>query len=79
MSIRTLAHQGRTWTVWDVVPESASMGAVEPEYAEGWLVFQSADEKRRFTPLPPDWSGLSDRELGLLLKCSVRVTSRAPR
>jgi hypothetical protein len=30
----------------------------------GWLLFLSATgEKRRLTPVPPSWAGLSEREL----------------
>lgn len=79
MSLRTLSHQGRTWTVWDVVPEASTVAAVEPEYSAGWLVFQSAEEKRRFAPAPPGWSEFSDRDLGVLLHSSVPVASRLAR
>lgn len=32
----------------------------------GWLVFESATEKRRLHPIPQGWSNLSDAELTML-------------
>jgi len=31
--------------------------------AEGWLVFKSADEKRRLASIPPNWDSYREREL----------------
>lgn len=31
--------------------------------AEGWLVFESAEEKRRLHPIPEAWESLSDEQL----------------
>jgi len=33
----------------------------------GWLVFQSAREKRRLVPIPPGWASMSDAQLLELL------------
>lgn len=41
--------------------------AVEPEYRDGWLAFQSGDEWRRLAPIPPEWETLPDAELRALL------------
>lgn len=30
----------------------------------GWLCFESASEKRRLTPMPPDWETCSEEQLG---------------
>jgi hypothetical protein len=35
-------------------------------YREGWLVFESAREKRRLAPVPAGWSELSDDALAAL-------------
>ena len=32
-------------------------------FRSGWLVFESATEKRRMAPVPPDWAALSDEAL----------------
>ena len=51
-------------------------------YREGWLVFQSASEKRRFAPPPADWDTLSDEQLeGLLARAAphtIRGHADAP-
>ena len=36
------------------------------EYRHGWLLFESASEKRRLAPVPPAWSDLSDEALAAL-------------
>lgn len=35
-------------------------------YREGWLLFESATEKRRFAPVPRDWESLPEGELAKL-------------
>ena len=40
---------------------------MDPALAKGWLVFESAHEKRRLHPIPDDWAGLADAELIALL------------
>lgn len=39
--------------------------------AHGWLVFESAAEKRRVHPIPDDWSSRSDEQLVALLKTGI--------
>jgi hypothetical protein len=36
------------------------------EYREGWLLFESANEKRRVAPVPSDWESFSDQALAAL-------------
>lgn len=38
----------------------------------GWLVFSSAHEKRRLTPIPPEWEALEDERL---VDLSLNATS----
>lgn len=46
------------------------------EYREGWLVFESATEKRRLAPVPAGWSELSDDSLcALCAKATVETRS----
>jgi hypothetical protein len=47
-------------------------------WAEGWLVFETAGEKRRLAPFPPDWIQLSDAELDKLRERAT-VTARPSR
>lgn len=42
--------------------------------AHGWLVFESAGEKRRLHPIPEGWSTLSDAELGHLVRSAGSAT-----
>jgi hypothetical protein len=55
--------KGVNWKVWDVWPsERLASGALMPvstfpslTQADGWLCFESANEKRRLSPIPPGW------------------------
>lgn len=60
--------KGMAWRVWDVYPHmgrstSSTTVGLSPalsafpsrELAEGWLVFECDDEKRRLAPIPPEW------------------------
>ena len=44
---------------------------MDPGLANGWLVFESAREKRRLHPIPPEWATLDDAELTALLRTAV--------
>lgn len=35
----------------------------DPAYANGWLLFTCGAERRRYAPLPPDWSSASEAQL----------------
>ena len=65
-----LDARGREWMVWEVQPGAALSGEpgrrrilVAPEFRDGWLAFQAADERRRLAPVPPGWTELADAEL----------------
>lgn len=44
---------------------------MEPGFAQGWLVFESAHEKRRLHPIPDGWASRRDDELAALLADAV--------
>ena len=46
---------------------------MEPGMAKGWLVFESAHEKRRLYPIPESWASLDDASLATLLREAVPV------
>jgi hypothetical protein len=48
---------GTIWRVWDVYPSGRGGSASAPHHSfvDGWLCFESATEKRRLAPIPPDW------------------------
>ena len=54
----------------DDAPRSLT-ASVYPELREGWLCFQSATEKRRFAPIPPDWYDLPDAVLRVMLEVAT--------
>lgn len=48
-------------------------GHVSPGLEHGWLTFKAGDEKRRLSPIPPDWTAASDAELAGYLSRAVPV------
>ena len=61
---------GIEWTVFEVKrKESAQQWTYLPHaYGNGWLCFESVDQKRRLTPIPDLWRKADDRELEELLR-----------
>jgi len=45
-----------------------------PQWANGWLTFETPGEKRRLAPYPPGWSEFSDEVLAQL--CAMAATVR---
>ena len=45
--------------------------AVEPQFRDGWLAFQSGTDWCRFAPIPEQWDSLSDSQLVSLLAQAV--------
>ena len=59
-------RHGKRWRVWDVTPTvrppgapSGDTTAASPfptiEFSDGWLCFETSDEKRRLAPIPVEW------------------------
>jgi hypothetical protein len=62
-------RSGVAWRVWDVYPtainrrSTGSMPVVDesrvssaaPDFADGWLCFESETDKRRLVPIPIGW------------------------
>ena len=67
---------------WQVFLTARGSDAVSREhflpeaYREGWLVFESAQEKRRLAPIPPNWEALSNEALAALL---AQASPQVPR
>ena len=55
---------------------SEPRGAVEPEFREGWLAFQSGTDWCRLAPIPDAWESLSDRDMLALLARAVASEAR---
>ena len=71
------------WRAWDITPErmhpATAREMFHGEYAdfqEGWLVFESATERRRLAPFPSRWESLPLERLEELLARAVRVQTR---
>lgn len=45
--------------------------ALPAELLGGWLIFESPDERRRLTPIPPHWDILSEPDLSRLLALAL--------
>src|SRR5689334_19141785 len=73
-------------TEWKVTLTPRGSDAVSREnylpeaYREGWLVFESTQEKRRLAPVPSDWESMPIEELVRLCGKAVpqSARSRAP-
>jgi hypothetical protein len=68
---------------WKVSMTPRSSAAVSREhylpeaYREGWLLFESATEKRRLAPVPADWEALPDDKLVELCSAAAPQTTRS--
>jgi hypothetical protein len=71
---------GVEWCVLQTEPQpnQGSRQRFPEEFRGGWLVFESANEKRRLAPFPSDWPALADRELLQLLTQAQPVAARSP-
>jgi hypothetical protein len=73
---------GATWQAWDVPGDDRPLlpGAAPRSEALrlGWVCFESGDEKRRLTPIPPRWAERSDDELWLFCRVAERVAAEHP-
>ena len=69
-------------TEWKVSLTPRGSDAVSKEhylpeaYREGWLVFESSQEKRRLAPVPSDWESMPIEELVRLCEKAVPQTAR---
>lgn len=65
--MRFVDSKGRDWSVREVKDPNLAMIPphllTDPEFARGWLLFESAGEKRRLAPYPDDWMHLSPPKL----------------
>ncbi|HKG92365.1 MAG TPA: hypothetical protein VKA84_10755 [Gemmatimonadaceae bacterium] len=72
--------RGVSWKVWDVTPEAIHpVTAAEEflaEYRDGWLCFESEEDRRRLPLYPKGWSELTDEELEKLLTTAQPLPKR---
>ena len=84
MAVRDVVDEsGLKWKVWSVAtasfhPKTAAEDFLG-DYAEGWLCFESAAQRRRLARFPKDWDDLSDEGIVTLLKkAEIVVPRRTP-
>ena len=74
---------GVEWQVYQtertVAAERRRDHLLPAEYREGWLVFESANEKRRLAPVPAGWSELPGELLSALCAKAIVQTRGARR
>ena len=77
---------GRIWQAWSVAPADLDLRPTNveagvrkrmrvdlgPQWANGWLTFETPGEKRRLAPYPSGWSEFSDEVLAEL--CAMAST-----
>jgi hypothetical protein len=72
---------GVIWRAWDVPgsPDIAA-GTMEQTLRDGWLCFESDQEKRRLAPVPDRWSERSEEQLWLYCRIAepARTVGLAP-
>ncbi|HET7456366.1 MAG TPA: hypothetical protein VFJ74_01855 [Gemmatimonadaceae bacterium] len=77
---------GHEWKAWDIRPESMHPVTAREmfvgryvDFQEGWLVFESAHERRRLAPYPSLWAEFSVEDLEQLLAMAQPSPNRLAR
>jgi hypothetical protein len=71
---------GVEWVVYEVNPAVnawRTAGSLPEGYKNGWLCFESCNEKRRLTPLPEGWQEYPIEQLSGLIGTALPVRSPA--
>ena len=81
MAVRDFVDENSVkWKVWPVLRASIHpRTAVEDylgDYGDGWLCFESANERRRLAHYPDAWAEIDDKELCKLLSKAALVPTR---
>ena len=70
--------RGVEWLVFDVLPGTAPAAGplthAQLQAAKAWLIFESAHERRRFSPLPLAWDEAAPEELERLLNYATPMS-----
>ncbi len=53
--------------------------ALPPQLAQGWIAFESGDERRRLAPIPPGWHELTEEQLVELWRVAEPLPPRRKR
>lgn len=82
MAVRDVVDEnGMKWKVWSVAtatfhPKTAAEDFLG-DYADGWLCFEAATQRRRLAMFPKDWGELPDAGILALLKKAEIVVRRS--
>ena len=58
------------------IEEDLLASEVTPSRERGWLAFQSRDQNRRLSPIPPNWEAASEVEMRNYLANASQVKNR---
>ena len=81
MAVRDFVDEkGQKWRVWPVLrssihPKTAAEDYLG-DYGEGWLCFESQQERRRLARYPDDWDRMTEADLCSLLSKAALVPVR---
>lgn len=69
---------GVRWRVWHVETPASRAHLMDPQYRNGWLVFEREDatERRRLNQVPDDWTSMSPTRLAQLCEIAVPVVAQ---
>jgi hypothetical protein len=81
--------RGSEWRAWDITPERMHPVTAREmfqgqyvDFMEGWIVFESAGERRRLAPYPSAWADFSVAQLEALLALAtsapIRTSTETP-
>jgi hypothetical protein len=77
MDVRFVDGEGRGWVVREVSDPTLAMIPphllAQPEFASGWLLFETSGEKRRLAPYPDDWATLPVTQLEAHCRRAKRI------
>jgi hypothetical protein len=85
MAVREFTDSNNiVWRVWDVTTAQMHPATKREDFmgdlADGWLAFESANEKRRLAaPYPTGWATMSIPELEALCQKAPPVVTRPPK
>ena len=72
-------QSGTVWDVFEVHPsQGRTVSRVPEDFREGWLCFQSANERRRLAPIPPGWREWDVDVLTAALDATRGIPRRTP-
>lgn len=69
--------EGIRWRVWHVETPPSRAHLMDPQYRNGWLVFEREDgtDRRRLNQVPEDWASLGSARLAQLCQVAVPVVA----